>query len=182
MLYDFDQKLAASKGERSATDAATIKQLLDGCVSVAAAETELDKKGVDFVATLRGGAQVMVDVKSRVSGCSRYWKNGQPELAIEKWSVMPGGRFNERFPKAGWTLDEAKVTDMILYVFPPEDCTTAFLLPFQSLRMAARRNIEAWMRTHKVDTQTSNRWQSQAVFVPADEVLTALASTYSARA
>jgi hypothetical protein len=94
---------------------------------------------------------------------------------------MPGGRFNERFPKAGWTLDEAKVTDMILYVFPPEDCTTAFLLPFQSLRMAARRNIEAWMRTHKVDTQTSNRWQSQAVFVPADEVLTALASTYSAR-
>jgi len=179
MTYDFQERLEFSKGSRQTTDAATIMQLLDGCASVDSATTEMDKRGVDYIARLRGGANVFVDAKTRSKGCSKYWQ-GQPELAIEKWSVMPGGKFETRTGKAGWSLDEAKLCHMILYTFDPSDSELAFLIPFQSLRMAARRMINDWMGRFKVDVQTSGGWQSQAVFVPASEIIMAMEETYSA--
>ena len=179
MSYDFFDKLEVSKGRRSLSDIETIKAILLGCASVVAASTELDKLGVDYIATLRGGAQVLIDAKTRDAGCSKYWKDG-PELAIEMWSVMPGGKFNTPHErrKAGWTLDEAKLTDMILYTWDVTDCSFVYLLSFQTLRMAAQRNISAWMKTYKTDIQESYRhsvqWQSKAVFVPADVVQDAM--------
>lgn len=186
MVYSFATQLGISKGARLASDKETIYSMLDGCVSVVEASTELDLKGVDYIATLRGGAQVYVDAKMRAVGCSRFWRGNpvEPEVAIEKWSVMPGGKFNtsRAASKAGWTLDENKVTDMILYVFDKSDCGTAYFIPFQSLRMAARRNIESWMYRYKVDIQESARhrmqWQSQAVFVPISTVISAVNDTF----
>ena len=177
MIYSFNERLQFSKGARQATDGETILSLLDGCVTVEASGIELDKQGVDYIATLRRGAEVYVDAKTRERGCSRFW-NGNPELAIERWSVMPGGKYNHAFPKAGWTLDEQKKTDMILYTFHPSDCDIAFLIPFQSLRIAARRHIEQWEKTYKVDVQDSGSWQSQAVFVPAPVVISAVTATF----
>lgn len=179
MSYDFFDKLEVSKGRRSPSDMGTIKAILLGCVSVEAASIELDKLGVDYIAILRGGARVLIDVKTRDAGCSKFWKDG-PEFAIEMWSVMPGGKFNtpDERKKAGWTLDEAKLTDMILYTWDVTDCAFVYLLSFQTLRMAAQRNIAAWMKTYKTDIQESNRnsvqWQSKAVFVPADVVQDAM--------
>lgn len=180
MTYDFQERLSFSKGERQSTDQSTIKSLLDGCVTVATTSTELDRMGVDYIATLRKGAEVYVDAKTRERGCSRFWKLGEPELAIEIWSVYPGGKYNTQKGKTGWTLDEAKVTDMVLYTFNPTDCGTAFLFPFQSLRIAARRMVKHWMQRFKVDIQDSGSWESQAVFVPASEVIAAIETTYSA--
>lgn len=177
MIYSFNERLRFSKGARQETDAETILSLLDGCVTVEASGVALDKLGVDYIATLRRGAEVFVDAKTRERGCSRYW-NGDPELAIERWSVIPGGKYNRDFPKAGWTLDEQKKTDMILYTFHPSDCEIAFLLPFQSLRIAARRCIDQWEKAYKVDVQDSGSWQSQAVFVPATVVIRAITATF----
>lgn len=187
MTYDFHERLAFSTGARQATDADTIMKLLDGCVSVRPTETIGNDNGVDFIATLRGGAVVNIDVKTRQAGCSRYWNRStkEPELAIEKWSVMPGGQYDtsEDRAKAGWTIDESKATDMILYTFDPSDSCLAFLLPFQSLRLAARRMIQNWMKRFKVDVQQScrgtSKWQSQCVMVPASEVISAIEITFS---
>lgn len=187
MTYDFDERLDFSMGARKASDADTIMALLDGCQSVKANDTEGDDKGIDFIATLRGGSLVNIDVKTREPGCSRYWRNklNEPELAIEKWSVMPGGEYDIKphRARAGWTIDESKKTDMILYTFHPSDSTIAFLLPFQSLRMASRRMLVHWLKRFKVDVQRSSRggskWQSQAVFVPASEVINAIETTFS---
>lgn len=180
MTYDFTERLLFSKGARKDSDIETIVSLLDGCVDVKEHHSNGDDKGVDYIATLRRGTQVLIDAKTREAGCSRFWSNG-PELAIESWSVKPGGKFetHRSNAKAGWTVDESKLTDMILYTFSPKDCDTAFLLPFQPLRMAARRNLKDWMGRYKVDTQTSGNWQSEAVFVPADVVILAMESTYS---
>lgn len=180
MIYDFAERLLFSKGARKDSDIETIMSILDGCTEVLEHQSDGDDKGVDYVATLRRGTKVLIDAKTRETGCSRFWKDGNPELAIESWSVAPGGKFEtpRSRAKAGWTLDEAKLTDMILYTFSMEDCGTAFLLPFQPLRMAARRNLRAWMDRYKVDTQTSGTWQSEAVFVPADVVILAMESTY----
>lgn len=182
MNYDFQERLQFSKGARQESDLATIMALLDGCVSVTANETDGNDGGVDYIATLRRGAQVLIDAKTRQRGCSKFWRNREPELAIELWSVMPGGRFNtpEYKAKTGWTLNEQIQTDMILYTFDSADCDTAFLFPFQSLRMAARRMVKHWIKRHKVDIQSSGNWQSQAVFVPANEVIAAMETTFSA--
>ena len=179
MSYNFKERLAFSKGNRQESDLDTIKSILDGCQSVVPACAELDKKGVDYVATLRRGAEVFIDAKTRQRGCSRFWR-GEPEVAIELWSVMPGGKYGVTCGKTGWTLDEAKITDAVLYTFDRSDCQTAFLLPFQHLRMAARRMIRTWFNRFKVDIQDSGTWESQAVFVPISEVLAAIKSTYSA--
>jgi hypothetical protein len=180
MKYGFDEMLQFSKGKRCDTDIETIKCLLHGCTHAEAYECSGNDGGVDYVAKLRAGAEVLIDAKTRAAGCSRYWRHGEPELAIEKWSVMPC----ERLPngQAGWTLDESKVTDMILYTFDQSDTDTAFLLPFQSLRIATAKMIRTWMKLYKVDVQTSHRngrqWQSQAVLVPASVVISAMESTY----
>lgn len=180
MIYNFQNRLAMSKGARLDTDKETIHRLLDGCVSVETACTSLDKIGVDYVAKLRRGAKVYVDAKTRERGCSRYW-NGCPEVAIEIWSVMPLGKYKtppER-AKAGWTLDESKITDMILYIWHVQDSEIAYLLPFQNLRMATRKNIRNWMSKYKNDIQDSECWQSRAVFVPVNEVIQAVIATFT---
>lgn len=180
MTYDFEERLMFSQGAKQNTDIETIKKLLDGCAEVVPAPIHLDKIGVDYIAELRRGAKVFIDAKTRSSGCSRYWADKEPELAIEIWSCMPGGKFDTKPERAktGWTLDEAKITDMILYTFDKKDCNTAFLLPFQPLRIAARRNVKDWLGKYKRDIQTSNKWQSLAVFVPAREVIKAITETF----
>lgn len=170
--YTFREQLAFSQGQRCGSDIETIMSILPGCEKCVQADVELDKKGVDYIATLRRGAEVLIDVKTRKQGCSRWWNDG-PELAIERWSVMPNGLFktpNER-AKAGWTLDEAKVTDMILYTWHPEDCGMAYLLSFQTLRIAAVQNITLWFKMFQNEIQTSESWQSEVVFVPVNVVL-----------
>jgi hypothetical protein len=184
--HDFESKLAWSKGQARATDAETIKALIPGCVTVEAATEELDRKGIDYVATLRRGATVNIDIKAREIGVSRYWKATgaplfgnatakEPELTLEQWSVMPE---KYRPGKAGWTLDESKLTDYVLYLFDPADTTEVFLLPFQLLRAAFRRNVEAWRMNFRVGVCTSNggAWSTESVFVPAWCVIDAIAS------
>ena len=182
MKYDFQERLAFSQGARCSSDIDTIMMLLDGCESVTENISNGNDNGIDYIATLRKGAVINIDAKTRERGCSKYWRKGIPELAIEKWSVMPGGIYgiDERRAKAGWTIDESKQTHMILYTFDPSDSDAAFLLPFHHLRMAARRMLPHWMNRFKVDVQNSGSWQSQAVFVPAYEVLLAIETTYSA--
>jgi hypothetical protein len=126
--YDFAERLQWSKGDAGESDAATIKLLLVGCVNVKSACAALDKKGIDFVATLRRGAVVNIDIKRREKGVSRYWKN-EPELTLEQWSVCPS---NKLLGVVGWTLDERKKTDYVLYVFDSSDTDTAYLIPFST--------------------------------------------------
>ena len=169
---DFDQKLSFSLGERENFDMNLIrKALAPSCVSVEKTDAETDKTGVDYIATLRRGATILIDAKSREKGSSRFWKNGEPELALEKWSVYPDPW---QQGKAGWTLNEKRNTDMILYTFDPSDTRTYYLLPFHHLRMAFMHNLKAWEQRYGLKKQVSRRWRSEAVFVPAGVVLDAI--------
>lgn len=172
-----------SFGERRAFSATTesgschcehiICDLLPGCISVTASTLDLDKKGVDFIAKLRRGAEVFIDHKKRERGCGIYWRDRIPELALETWSVLP---FNGRSGKTGWTLDESKLTDYTLHTFAPEDTRQVFLLPFQLLRSAFRQHLGLWRSSYKVARQSSEggAWYSECIYVPAPEVLQAI--------
>lgn len=169
--YDFDEQLAFSKAARQESDTATLSVLFPKSVSVVKTGTVEDRNGVDYVVTLRRGAQLLVDAKARSKGCSRYW-NGDPEVALEEWSVRPGGRYQTPRDRAkvGWTLDESKDVDLILFTFDPSDHEYAYVRPLPILREAFRRNIRSWQRHYRTDTQNSRRWESSCVFVPLSVV------------
>jgi hypothetical protein len=173
---DFMNNLRFSKGVNADNDILTISKMLHGCVNcVPSTDVNMDRHGVDYVATLRGGAQVFIDAKTRRESCRRYWRYGE-EIPIEIWSVMPGGRFNisPDSAKVGWTLDESKITDLILFTWNKADCEFAYLLCFQTLRIAAARYLEYWANTFDIKVQNSGRWESQAIFVPIQNVLDAM--------
>jgi hypothetical protein len=170
--YNFFEMLEYSRGVREQTDLDTIAAMIDGCIDVTKTDVEMDRQGVDYIATLRGGATVLVDAKTRTAGCSRWWRNG-PELALEKWSVRPE---NGQNGKTGWTLCETKQVDYILFTFDPSDSSEVFLYPFQLLRLTFRRNLSTWYgsKKYKVDVQNSGTWRSECVFMPEQIVFNAL--------
>lgn len=165
--YDFAERLTFSQGQVADTSENTIRQMLSGCVSVDKTDVATDKTGIDYIARLRRGGEVFIDHKARERGCSRYWKRGE-ELALEMWSVKPE---KGRHGVAGWTLDEAKRTHYTLHTFDPSDSQQAYLLPFQLLRVTFRRQYGEWTATFPTATQSSGKWRSECVFVPASVVL-----------
>ena len=171
-IYTFENRLAFSEGRRQDTDIQTIRKMIDGCADVRIPTTQENKKGIDYVATLRHGAELYIDAKARDAGCSRFWKDG-PELALEDWSVVAD---NGNTPKVGWTLDESKLSDLILFTFDPSDADVCYLLCFQLLRIAFRRNYREWKRTYKGAFQNSADWRSHCIFVPASVVMEAIAT------
>lgn len=59
VVYDFDEMLAISRAKRSETDAKTLLLLIPGAIHVEATdEKEKDKRGIDYIVTLRRGAQI----------------------------------------------------------------------------------------------------------------------------
>jgi len=80
--------------------------------------------------------------------------------------------------KIGWSLDESKQTDYILYRFDPDDCRNAYLIAFQHLRAAFRKYYHDWIdRYHEKPQATNGRsgeWQSLCVFVPVSIVRAAV--------
>ncbi len=174
--YDFAEMLDYSNGVQQATDIDTIRALLPGCLDVVKTDILADKSGVDYVATLRRGAQVFIDAKTRQPGARKFWKDGAPELALELWSVLPN---NGAPGKAGWTLSEASPVDYILYTFDPADCDRVFLYPFQLLRLTFRNNVTDWRKRYKPQIQSSGGWQSQCLFVPEHVVWDAMRDVVS---
>ena len=132
---------------------------------------EEDKKGVDYIVTLEGGARIRVDAKRRRKGASKSWtKHDEPELAIETWSVItPDGH-----RKKGWTFNTEKECDLILYVFDPEDTDKYYLIPFPLLRQAAINNLVTWDYRYGQRTQRSLGWKSKCMMVPASVVINAV--------
>ena len=177
-MYSFQEQLDFSRGVREVDDLETIEALLPGC-TVRKTTKAQDVAGVDYIATLRNGAEIFIDGKARDRGASRFWRSG-PEFALERWSVIPGGTFNtpRAQAKTGWTLCEKKQTDMVLFSFDPSDSHEVFLVSFQHLRLAFRANCLAWMASYKTDIQKTRQgayqWESECVFVPAYVVLEAI--------
>lgn len=178
MIWNFEERLKFSQGKRGERDAAIIKKAIPNCVDVIKTDEATDKKGVDYIAILEGGAKIGIDVKARGKGCSRYWKNGQEDLMLEMWSVCPD---ENNKGKVGWTLSDKTNVDYILFTFDEADSNRYYLLPYQSLRMAFKTNERKWIAKYGFTqststTEKSNRiWHSRAVFVPANEVLNAMA-------
>lgn len=172
--YNFKDKLKLSQGVKLDSDPETIKALIPGCIEVVKSNLELDIKGVDFIATLRKGATLNIDIKTREKGCSKFWKYSIPELALELWSVVPTLFYPSGSP--GWTLSESSITDLVLFTFDKSDTDKCYLIPFQHLRIAFRFKLNDWIKdyTGLKYQDTENKYRSACIFVPANVVITSI--------
>ena len=105
-MNNFYEKLSYSLGHQQTVDCNILRSHIPKCIGVEKTSVDIDRTGVDYIATLQGGTKIFIDAKTRTPGCSRYWK-GEPELAIETWSVV-----EKKIP--GWTFNEKSDVDYIL--------------------------------------------------------------------
>lgn len=206
----FGRDIGFSKGRRQDTDLDTIRQWIPGATDIRIAHIDEERLGIDYVVTLREGATVHVDGKARRVGCSAHWRcpvtriaarrcrchacrdGGDPEMALELWSVRPTylpldrdeWTYHPHNPPegvTGWTLSEEKETDAILFTFDPRDTPYCYLLPFQHLRVAFRRHYHVWQSRFESAVQRTTRrdgswYYSECLFVPARDVLYAVSA------
>lgn len=175
MHEDFKRDFEFSIGERQTFDISLLNKAIPNAVSTIKASKEYDKIGIDYITKLDNGAEIYVDAKARRKGAKSGFVDGKPVLAIEIWSVMPS---NGKKGKVGWTFNTSAKTDMVLYTFDKEDCDKFFLIPFQHLRMAAKRHRREWMKkygtTVQLNPRNCPRYASECMFVPCTEVIEAV--------
>ena len=160
--YDFDERLAFSKARRQDSDLDTLRAMFPASATVTKTDEDEDRAGTDYIVTLRRGARIRVDAKARDRGCCKFWRAG-PEVALETWSVLPTVAKPGR---VGWTLDESKEIDLILFTFDQADHEFAYVRPLPLLRETFRRNYRRWRNSCASAKQDSGGWQSECIFVP----------------
>jgi hypothetical protein len=178
--FNFGERLRFSRGLREKSDLEAIKTLIPGCTKVVKTGERIDRTGIDYEAFLAGGAVLFVDGKARDKGCSRYWWDGDPQLALETWSVRPGGKYQTccNRAKIGWTLNEKSNVDYVYFSFDPIDTNACFVIAFQLLRTAFTMHRDTWAAKYKPRTndneQDGQRWESEWIPVPVREIRDAI--------
>lgn len=89
-------------------------------------DVALQKAGIDHRVHLRGGGELLVDVKVR----EQYW----PDVAVEVWS-------DKQRRRPGWVLKSLR-SHYVAYAFPSAE--VAVLLPFHLLQLAYQQNKHEW--------------------------------------
>lgn len=164
MLNLWSEKLEYSLSIQQEFDIQILKKHITNCKSIVKTDEKQDKSGVDYIAKLNDGAEILIDAKTRLKGSSKYWKFGEPELALEVYSVVEN-------KKLGWTLNDTTNVDYILYTFDKSDAEVYYFIPFQLLRKAFWLNGKEWAKKYGYKIQASDSWHSSAVFVPASTVI-----------
>ena len=169
--YGFEALYRWSEGKDiSGGIPAILLKNIPGAVDVKSAGNEDDKKGIDYWVYRKNTKRaVTVDVKNRsIDPIDSF---GSDDLALERWSVIEQN-------KIGWTLDDSKETDFILWFFHPTERWV--LLPFVQLLAVAQEHMTTWEAQYINKTQSSDdgRWHSLCVFVPRPIVLAAISKRF----
>lgn len=91
-------------------------------------DVKLQKAGIDHRVRLKGGGELLVDVKVR----DKWY----PDVAVEVWS-------DKQRKVPGWVLKPLHC-HYVAYAFPT--CEVAFLLPFHLLQLAYQQNKDEWAK------------------------------------
>jgi hypothetical protein len=157
-VYEFQEQLQWSEGVVATEDdlLRVLRSRIPGCIERERAAASDDRQGTDYWAHRRHGLRPLsIDLKARSE--DPIETRGADDVALETWSVT-------EHQKVGWTRDETKQTDYILWMWQP---TKRFLLvPFPALCKCFQHYWQAWAKEYKCYTQDSGGWHSECVFVP----------------
>lgn len=164
MTFFFQDDVALGRTPR---DEQVIRALWPDCADIQPTEmgSELDLNGIDYVVQSRRHGTFSIDMKVRKPGARKFWRTGEPELALERWSVVG------RKDGCAWN---SKDTTWFVYHFDPRDSTMVYALNGPCLAATFRANFDRWRLRFKGDTQTNTTWDSWAMFVPASVVIAAM--------
>jgi hypothetical protein len=168
-LFNFNAQLLMSAGHSPTRDIEDIaKKHFPDATKVYKSTQADDRNGIDWFIERRNHATVTVDAKVRAQDFSKA-KPPRDDLALEIWSVIEAG-------KIGWTLDERKHTDAILWLW--KDSGRYQWMPFLPLRLAFCEYLTEWIKTYKSARQETEyfgrHYHSECIFVPTQVVLDAV--------
>lgn len=171
--FDFDERLRMSEGYAGGAGVRGI--LLDcipGALHAYKAAKANDRMGVDWWVEMSSGHHLAVDLKVRQEDFST--KNPpRDDLALETLSVVEAN-------KVGWTRDENKRCDYILFLW--QDTGRYCLMPFPLLCRVFQQNWETWRAQFKPCQQSTRgaygTYRSECVFVPRKLVWQEIYKTY----
>lgn len=180
--YDFNERLAMSQGVAHSLDVGDIlMSCISGALKVTQADTRDDRNGTDWWVEHASGNKISVDAKIRTKD---YWTlRREDDLALEVWSIKARvSRDSTRSDDnrvVGWTLNENKRTDYILWFWL--DSQRFCLMPFHMLCRVFQRHNRAWYDDYEHCEQFTPRTKgatdgyfSECVFVPRHEVWAAI--------
>lgn len=172
MSNNFEECYRFSLGERERFDKSLLKGFFPLYDEVYKTQEGEDKQGVDYHVTRSDGSEVTIDAKTRKPGARKYWRHGEPELCIERYSIV------EKKVK-GWLFKDSPVhPDYIMYTFDRQDTEFFYVVPYQQLRKAAFKHGKQWAEKYGIKEQPNEgfgrQYHSDAVFVPASVVLQAI--------
>lgn len=178
MLYDFQERLTFSQG--IALEQNLIGLLLDsipGSTQVVRASPEEDRAGVDYWINRRGLPPVAVDVKHNSYDPIARWR--EDSACIETTSVYvgpPGPPWRDEYRlKPGWTIDETKRADLVVYTWPVSQNHRRFwVLYFPALCRAAQENWRLWAEMYGEKAAKNNGYVTLSVHPPRHVIAAAM--------
>lgn len=180
--YTFEGRMVMSEGVTKAkTMGHILMQNIPGATKVRKANEKDDRNGTDWWVDHLRGDPLSIDAKVRSEDYS-VKPRLKDDLALEIWSVIDKLRCDgtrEPLRVVGWTLNEKKRTDYVLFFW--QDTGRFCLVPFPMLCAVFREHKDAWCDKYDHPQQFTPRptrdyhgYWSQCVFVPRREVWAAI--------
>ncbi len=152
---------------------------IPGAIKVEKATPNEDRHGTDYWVTTKTGNRRSIDVKTRAKEDPEL----RDDLTLELWSVI-------QRKVIGWTLDETKETDYILFHW--KESGRSCLMSFPELRAVFIKYHTFWndpIARHKAGrsmpcptsiqgTSEFGGYNSQCIYVPRNEVFEALIADF----
>ena len=177
-VFDFEGRLALSEGIEKTHDLKKILlENIPGAIEIIKASSIEDINGTDYWVVLENGQKISIDKKIRNEDWSVKEKGSQDDLALETWS-------NVERSKIGWTRDQKKRTDYIIWVW--KDTGRWCLIPFRMLCQIFEEKWQEWGTIYKISRQTTpvpgdGCYQSECIFVPRRLVWAEIYKRYGGR-
>lgn len=176
-LWDFRERLNFSEGVK--INDAILQHIVSIIPSAFRVEKSIisdDKNGTDYWILRKNLRPLSIDMKNReFCPIERF---GSDDACIETTSVYTGENNgiweNNKRIKIGWTLDETKETDYIIYTWPSGKMRRYWILPFSFLCTAGKRHWKEWTNFYKEKSAVNNGYLTLNVYVPRNVIAQAM--------
>lgn len=176
MVHDFRERYEFSRDEEQ--NRAALNWLLDqtpGSLGFEESRRDEDLKGVDYWVSMKNGKRLGVDLKKR----DRPYPG---DLCIEVCSVYKGPigsakKYSRWFDSGkcesvGWSLDYAKITDVVLFSWAPAVGGQPFYwkADFPTFRKIADEHWKKWANQYGLRAAKNRGYSTLCVFPKVEEV------------
>lgn len=177
--HEFDERLAFSEGVISECLMDRIVSALPTSTGYEKAALADDRSGTDYwLHRKKGLRSLSIDLKNR--GFCPIEKFGSDDACIETTSVYqgPNGKsWNDKFRrKPGWTIDEKKETDYIVYTWPEGTARRYWIVPYPFLQAASIRCWRQWAIKYGEKPAANPRYVTLSVYPPRKVIAKAMRS------